>query len=76
MKNITFKHPVGISVYEGGQKNAPLSKIAQELLSNEDLILEVGDLLEDDQKTYEVTSITYRHCDGSLVGIDFRTVKK
>lgn len=76
MKNITFKHPVGISVYEGGQQNAILSKIAQELLSNEDLILEVGDLLEDDQKTYEVTSITYRHCDGSLVGIDFRTVKK
>jgi hypothetical protein len=76
MKNITFKHPVGINVYEGGQQNTALSKIAQELLSNEDLILEVGDLLEDDQKTYEVTSITYRHCDGSLVGIDFRTVKK
>ena len=76
MKNITFKHPIGISVYEGGQQNTGLSKVAQELLSNEDLILEIGDLLEDNQKTYEVTSITYRHCDGSLVGIDFRTVKK
>jgi hypothetical protein len=76
MKNITFKHPIGISVYEGGQQSTKLSRIAQELLSNEDLILETGDLLEDNQKTYEVTSITYRHCDGSLVGIDFRTVKK
>ena len=76
MKNITFKHPVGINVYEGGQQNAELSKVAQELLSNEDLILEVGDQLEDNQKTYEVTSITYRHCSGLLVGIEFRTIKK
>jgi hypothetical protein len=76
MKNITFRHPIGINVYEGGQQNPGLSKVAQDLLSNEDLILEAGDLLEDGQKIYEVTSITYRHCDGSLVGIDFRTVKK
>jgi hypothetical protein len=76
MKNIVFKHPIGISVYEGGQQNPELSKIAQELLSNEDLILETGDQLEDKQKIYEVTSIIYRHSDGSLVGIDFRTVKK
>ena len=76
MKNITFKHPIGISVYEGGQQSTELSRVAQELLSNEDLILEVGDQLEDNQEIYEVTSITYRHCDGSLVGIDFRTIKK
>ena len=76
MKNITFKHPIGISVYEGSQQSTELSRVAQELLSNEDLILEVGDLLEDDQKTYEVTSVTYRHCDGLLVGIDFRTIKR
>lgn len=76
MKNITFKHPVGFNVYEGGQPSNELSLIVQELLSNEDLILEVGDQLEGSTGTYEVTSITYRHCDGSLVGIDFRTIKK
>ena len=78
MKNITFNHPIGICVYENDEQNASatLSGIAQDLLSNENLILESGDILEDNQEAYEVKSITYRYCGGSLVGIDFRTVKK
>ena len=76
MKNITFNHPIGICVYENDEQSVTLSGIAQDLLSNENLILESGDILEDKQETYEVKSITYRYCGGSLVGIDFRTVKK